>query len=127
MARYEHLPVFKKAMELTVYLEQVVRNFSRYHKYGIGAELRQQARQIIGLIIKANSCGDKTPTLRELATACEQMKMLVVLTKELKAFQSFKSFQHAANLATSLCRQSEGWYGSSKKSRNHQPHSDVGR
>ena len=36
MARYEHLPVFKMAMELSVYLEQIVRNFSRYHKYGIG-------------------------------------------------------------------------------------------
>ena len=33
MARYEHLPIYKTAMELTVYLEQVVRNFSRYHKY----------------------------------------------------------------------------------------------
>jgi hypothetical protein len=27
------LPMYKTAMDLTVYLEQVVRNFSRYHKY----------------------------------------------------------------------------------------------
>jgi len=32
MARYEHLPIYK-AMDLTVYLEKIVRNFSRYHKY----------------------------------------------------------------------------------------------
>ena len=29
MARYEHLPIYKKAMDLTIYLEKVVRNFSR--------------------------------------------------------------------------------------------------
>jgi len=26
MARYEHLPIYKKAMDLTVYLEKIVRN-----------------------------------------------------------------------------------------------------
>ena len=32
MARYEHLPIYKTAMDLAVYVEQVMRNFSRYHK-----------------------------------------------------------------------------------------------
>ena len=27
MVRYEHLPIYKAAMDLTVYIEQVVRNF----------------------------------------------------------------------------------------------------
>lgn len=46
MARYEHLPIYKTAMDLTVYLEQVVRNFSRYHKYTLGSDLRQQSREL---------------------------------------------------------------------------------
>ena len=37
MARYEHLPIYKTAMDLAVYCEQVVRNFSRYHTYTCGA------------------------------------------------------------------------------------------
>jgi hypothetical protein len=45
MARYEHLPIYKTAMDLTIYLEQVVRNFSRYHKYTLGSDLRQQSRE----------------------------------------------------------------------------------
>ena len=45
MARYEHLPIDKTAMDLAVYVELVVRNFSRYHKYRLGSELRLQSRE----------------------------------------------------------------------------------
>ena len=45
MARYEHLPIYKTAMDLAVYVEQVMRNFSRYHKYTLGSDLRQQSRE----------------------------------------------------------------------------------
>ena len=55
MARYEHLPIYKTAMDLTVYLDQVVRNFSRYHKYTLGSDLRQQSRELVTVIIRANS------------------------------------------------------------------------
>ena len=54
MARYEHLPIYKTAMDLTVYLEQVVRNFRRYHKYTLGTDLRQQSRELVTVIIRAN-------------------------------------------------------------------------
>lgn len=40
MARSEHLPIYKAAYALCLYLEQVVRGFSRYHKHGAGADLR---------------------------------------------------------------------------------------
>ncbi|MGH8605654.1 MAG: four helix bundle protein [Gammaproteobacteria bacterium] len=61
MARYEHLPIYKQAMDLTIYCEQIVRNFSRYHKYTLGSELRQKSRENVGLIIKANSTGYCSP------------------------------------------------------------------
>ena len=54
MARYEHLPIYKTAMDLTVYLEQVVRQFSRYHKYTLGTDLRQQSRELVTVIIRAD-------------------------------------------------------------------------
>jgi hypothetical protein len=43
MARYEHLPIYKKAMDLAVHMEQIVRNFSRCHKYTLGSELRSMS------------------------------------------------------------------------------------
>lgn len=44
MARYEHLPIFKRMMELTIFIENNVRNFSRYHKNTLGSELRTMCR-----------------------------------------------------------------------------------
>ncbi len=40
MARFEHLPIYKAALDLTVQLELLVAGFSRYHKYTLGSEMR---------------------------------------------------------------------------------------
>ncbi len=47
MAYYENLPIYKKAMETAVYFETIVRNFSRYNKYNLGAEMRTKSRDIV--------------------------------------------------------------------------------
>jgi hypothetical protein len=127
MARYEHLPIYSKAMELGVYLETVVRNFSRYSKYTIGKELRDLSRNIKKLIIRANSSADKTASLFDLVQNCEMLKTMLFYAKETKGFATFNSFQHATGLAVLLCKQSEGWLQSSKKSLNHQLPSKAGR
>jgi thiol-disulfide isomerase/thioredoxin len=51
MAKYENLPIYRKAMELLVYTEQSVRNFPRYHKYTIGARLRDTVFEVTSLIV----------------------------------------------------------------------------
>jgi hypothetical protein len=48
-------------MDLTIYFEKIVRNFTRYHKYTLGSELREKSWEIVGLIIKANSTVEKLP------------------------------------------------------------------
>jgi len=122
MARYEHLPLYAKAMELAVYLQGTVRNFSRYDKYTTGSDLRNLSREIIRLIIEANSQTDKSVKVAELVVACDLMKTTIVFAKDTKAFQAFSQFQHAAALADVLCRQSQGWLQSiEKKSQNRQP------
>lgn len=44
MARYEHLPIYKAALDAAVHFEQVLAGFSRYQKYSLGTELRQASR-----------------------------------------------------------------------------------
>ena len=47
MARYEHLPIFREAYDLSVHIEKIVRNFSRYHKYTLGTDLRNKSLRIL--------------------------------------------------------------------------------
>ena len=89
MARYEHLPIYNKAMELGVYLDTIVRNFSRYHKYTIGQDLRDLSRNVIKSIICANSSVTKTEPLFNLVQHCEMLKTMLFFAKEAKAFSSF--------------------------------------
>ena len=59
MARYEHLQIYKAAIDLAVYIEQIVASFSHYHKYTLGTELRTLSHKIVVLIIKVNNMTDK--------------------------------------------------------------------
>jgi len=40
MAQTEHLPIYKRAYDLCLYFEQIVRNFSRYHKLALSSAER---------------------------------------------------------------------------------------
>ena len=55
MARTEHLPIYKQAYDLCLYIEQVVRGFARYDKYTIGTDLRDTARRMLKLLVRANA------------------------------------------------------------------------
>ncbi len=63
MARSEHLPIYKSSYDLCLYFEHVVRNFSRYHKYSLGSDLRDGARRVLKLVARANARRDKTRVL----------------------------------------------------------------
>ena len=109
MARHEHLPLYKTSLELCLLLETAVRQFPRYHKYAIGNDLRQEARNLIRLVVRANQARNKQQTLIELREASEEMKLLVHLAFEVNAFTNKGQFSQAAKLAVEVARQSEGW------------------
>ena len=118
MAQYEHLPIFRIAFQLTVYLEEAVRKMPRYHKYSIGSRLRDRCANVIRLIIRANNVrlcpgpqgtAPRVRVLEELRLEVEALKTDIQLAKELKAFASFDAFRVASRLVVDLGRQSEGW------------------
>ena len=75
MARYEHLPLYKKAMDTAVRAETVVKGFSRHHKYTLGTDLRNQSHEIVRLVILANSQADKSGPLGLLRDTIEDLKV----------------------------------------------------
>ncbi|MBW2664318.1 MAG: four helix bundle protein [Deltaproteobacteria bacterium] len=85
-------------MDLTIYFENIARDFSRYHKYTLGTELREESREILELIIKANSTRQRLPLLLELRDSLEGLKVVIRICKEVKAFHRFNSFVHASDL-----------------------------
>jgi len=103
MAQYEHLPIYKKAYDLTIYFENTVRNFSRYNKYTLGTELRELSREVMQLIRRANDATDKAPLLLQNRERLEDLKIAVRLCKDVKAFANFNSNERAASIGANRC------------------------
>ena len=55
MARYEHLPIYKSALDMTVHFERLVAGFSRYHKYTLGTELREGSRAVLLQVLRSKN------------------------------------------------------------------------
>mgnify|MGYP001594147175 CR=1 FL=1 len=115
MARYEHLPIYRKSFELAVYLEQVTAGFSKRHKYALGTRIQDAAQAVLCRVVRAQNTGpaERESELRELRLEVEVMKNLLHLGKEVQAFKSFNAYHHAAELAVDVGRQTEGWLKSS--------------
>ena len=111
---YMNYPIFKSAMELNIYLNTIAKNFSRYHKYGIVEEIRKISRSILYHISKIYYEKDKSKMLIELRNKAEELKIILILAKELKVFNSFKQFEISSHLAFEIAKQSQSWLGSLK-------------
>ena len=109
MAQYEHLPIYKAAFDLQIYFEGIVRNFSRYHKYTHGAALRDLTREALMLIVRANNSRDKQAVLEELRIKLEELKVVIRICKEVKAFPNFNSFETSIRQVIGIAKQNEGW------------------
>lgn len=115
---YENLPVYKKALDLTVYIENIVRNFSRYNKYTVGTELRNLSRHILVLIAKANIKVTRKEYLIEVLEKLEEFKILIRICKEIKAFHFLNSYEVSSKLAIEIIKQCEGWLRSQNPAPN---------
>ncbi len=106
---YDNLPIYKLALDLCVYVETIVKSFDRYFKYTIGSDLREYSKRILFGVHKANRSYDKSALLERLVEYCEEFKMLVQLCRELKAFKSFKQFEHLSKKSVGVAKQAQAW------------------
>jgi len=112
MANHEKFPIFRSALELCVYIETIVKGFDRYHKYTIGEDMRRFSKDLLFIINRVGLTKDKVRVLTKLRDRCEDMKMLLLISKELKAFKSFKQFEYSSKLSVDVCKQAQAWLGS---------------
>ena len=109
MAQYEYLPIYKKAMDLAIYVETIVRGFPRYHKYTIGSEMRALSHKILVLVVRANSEQEKRGSLTGVREALEELKIMTRISHELKVFANFNSFECLVKMLVEVSGQNEGW------------------
>lgn len=113
MARYEHLPIYKAALDMTVHFEKQVAGFSRYHKYTLGTELREASRAVLMQVLRANNEADPVGRRAQLVILRERIEALLLalrIAKEVKAFKSFAGYLHAVEQVGFVARQNEGWF-----------------
>lgn len=111
---YDNLPIFKSALDLVVYIETIVKGFEKYYKYTLGEDLRQQSKEVLFLIQRANMSEDRSSGLLDLRNKCEEVKMLIRIVHELKVFKGFKQFEYCAKLSHEVCRQAQAWLNACK-------------
>ena len=113
MARYEHLPIYKAALDMTVHFEKLVAGFSRYHKYTLGSKLRESSRSVLMQVLHANNAGTREQRAAELLVLRDRIEALLLamrVAKEVKVFKSFVGYPHALEQVGSVARQNEGWF-----------------
>jgi len=118
MARYEHLPIYKSALDLCVHFEKLVAGFSRHHKYTLGTELRAGSRAVLMQVLRANQASDapaRSTALLVLRDHIDALLLSVRLAKEVKAFNSFTGYLHVVEQVGSVARQNEGWFKSTQQ------------
>ena len=111
MARYEHLPIYKAALDMTVHFEGLVAGFSRYHKYTLGTELREGSRAVMQQVLRANNAATRDQRAAELLALRDRIDALLLamrVAKEVKAFKSFAGYLHAVEQVGTVARQNEG-------------------
>ncbi len=117
--KYENLPIYKASMDFCVYAENLVKGFSRYHKYTIGTDLRNNAKEILFLIHRANiDQENKFLHVKKLVFKIEDTKTLISLAKELKVYKSFNSYEHSLKLIVLVAKQAQAWYKNIKAKNN---------
>ena len=92
MSYYENLKVYKSALDLSVYFNTIVLHFNKHYKYTVGADLCNYSRRILILISRANTKQERQAKLKEAIELLEELKILLHVCKEVRAFNSHKSF-----------------------------------
>jgi hypothetical protein len=121
-------PIVKLAERVMVDIENVVRGFSRYHKYTVGTELRDHARQVTRCAHRAwRDHESRACWLNQLVFAVDDLKLTLQLSQRLKAFKSFAQFEALARLVSDLGRQCGGWQKQHRKGQNRRTDESDGR
>ncbi len=113
--------IAKKTERLTIEIENAVRGFARYHKYAIGTDIRTAAMHVMKVCNRAwRDRSRQHQWVSDLIWAVDELKLILQLASQLRAFKSFKQFEMIIRLADEVGRCAGGWKRAlHDKSQNH--------
>jgi len=116
---HEAPAIVKLSERVLVEIEQAVRGFARSHKYAVGAELRETARNVARLAQRAwRNREEQRERIGCLVIAIDDLKLDMQVAKRIAAFKSFAQFEAIARLVSDLGRQCGGWQKQQQKGQN---------
>lgn len=107
---FHKIPIWRDSNRLLVEVEKKVRGFPRYHKYTIGTELRKSSINVCRFLVRAyKETEKKSKWVEKLNTEIEDLKVLLYVAKEIKAFNNFNDFKEITDITMSIGKQSGRW------------------
>ena len=116
-------PVYRDCRRLLLHTEVVVRRFSRYHKYTVGTDLRQQAFAVMrGVHQAVYDRAQQASHIQALVWRVDDYKLTLQLAIEVGAFMhgkggaqkpttpGFAAFETSPLLASQIGKQCGGWH-----------------
>ena len=102
--------MIKACERLLVELEQAVRQFPRYHRYAVGADLRKAAQATYCTANRAwRDQAGRPQWVDRLVWQVDEIKMHLQVAKLVGALASFRQFEHLARQVEGLGAQVGGW------------------
>src|ERR1700733_15365936 len=98
------------AQRVRATIEDSVGRFARKHRYCVGADLRSAAREVCRrTFIAWRDRQRQLIRVRELSTAVDDLKLEMMLAKDVSAFRSDAEFEAVARLVSDLGGQRGAW------------------
>lgn len=118
MAVYENLPAYKAAYDLLLEVYKMNMNLTREHRHTIGESLKNEFKELIVCIYKANSDDvKKEECLRRAREHVVVIKLYMRMLHDLKQI-SLKRFAALTQKNEELSKQINAWYKSTVKKRS---------
>jgi len=111
MARFTHLPIYKKSFWLLVVLEEIVISMERKSRYTIWSDLRNIFRSFITNITRVNWLENKfrKTYIDKMFDEINQVYVLLSVMKELKLFKKSNQYEIILEEIFNIEKQLEWW------------------
>jgi len=118
MARYEHLPIYKKTYDISLRVMMATRNFPRDYKILLGQKLRDEITDIVTEIYCANNAEYKEEHIREIMKRIQAFYFHLRVAHGLKILPN-DHYSAISKMTDDLSRQAQGWLKSASRNNSY--------